>query len=71
MATRYAHGQDFLDWLVTAGIVPKDAPVRRVVIDAAANDLIVVYVELYGTDKMIEVTPPAMLVGAKVEILGE
>ena len=64
-------GKDFLDWLIAAGIVPKDAPVRRVVIDAACDTPIFVYVELYGTDKMIQVIPPSVLEGAKVVILGE
>lgn len=70
MATRIARGRDFLDWLAAAGIVPKDAPVRRVVIEAAVDTPILIYVELYGTDKMIRVTPSDVLRAAKVEILG-
>lgn len=67
---RIAHGRELLAWIVAAGLVPKDAPVRRVVIDAACDTPIFVYVELYGSDKMIQLTCPEALRGAKIEILG-
>lgn len=63
-------GKHFLQWLEDVRIVPKGTSARRVVIDAEANSVIRVYVELYGTEEMIRVTPPAALEGAKVEILG-
>lgn len=69
MVQRYARGRDMLDWIVAAGLVPENAPVRRVVIDAACDAPIFVYIELYGTDKMIRVIPVAALKGAKIEIL--
>jgi len=69
MAMQLVTSRRFQDWLVAAGVIPKDAAVRRVVIDANMNDPIKVYVELYGSRRMIEVVCPESLVGAKVEIL--
>lgn len=58
-------GQTFLDWLKREGIVPENT--RRVVIDAEANNPIIIYVEMYGGDKLIEVEPPPELrVGVKI-----
>lgn len=69
MAHPLATSREFLRWLVVAGIVPKDAAVRRVVIDANANDPIKVYVEMFGSKRMIVVSCPESLSGAQVEIL--
>lgn len=58
-------GKAFLDWLKREGIVPENT--RRVVIDAEANSPIIIYVEMYGGDKLIEVEPPPELrVGVKI-----
>lgn len=53
------HGPAFLGWLESFGIVPKNT--RRVVIDAAHDRAVMIYIEAYGTSEMIEAEPPPEL----------
>ena len=46
-------GMDFLLRLETAGVVQH--PVRRVVIDAAVDAPVVIYVERYGDERLLSV----------------
>ena len=55
----------FLRALEDAGIIPKET--QRVVIDAALNDVIMVYVMQLGTEQLLQVTPS--LEGIKIEIV--
>lgn len=62
-------GKELLKAIIAAGILPKDAPVQRVVIDASWDAVLKIYVELVGTDQMIQIMTPAVLEGMQVEIL--
>lgn len=55
-------------WLKDAGIpVGDDEKICRVVIDMKVGEVVHVYVERMGDDRIIKVTPPSMA-GAVVEI---
>ncbi len=62
---RIITGTELLQKLVDLGIVPLN--VRRVVIDAVWNDLVVVYVEQIGTERLLSVVPT--LDGIKIQIV--
>ena len=47
-----------IDWFVECGLITTNQRVRRVVIDAEADSVVKVYVELYGTSAMLDVEPP-------------
>ena len=64
---RMIAGKEFLDKLIDSGIIPLDT--RRVVIDVAWDDLVMVYVEQLGTERLLSVTPT--LEGIKIQIVGE
>jgi len=62
------NGTRFIEWLETAGIIPHKT--HRVVIDAQAQDVVMIYVEMFGGSKMLEVTPAAAgLAGAIVQVV--
>lgn len=56
-------GRDLIQWLAAAGIDVDSA--YRVVIDAKASDIVRIYVERFGDERMISVKPPD-LAGAEV-----
>lgn len=60
------HGQQFLDWLKAADIIP--ARTSRVVIEASCRDVVRIYCEQFGTEEMISIEPPPELRGAKVVV---
>jgi len=62
-----ATGKDVMEWLRTMGIVSDLT--RRVVIDAVAGEPVKIYVELYGSEEMLAVEPPAALRGAVIQTL--
>jgi len=64
---RIVTGKEFLQKLLDLDVIPLDT--RRVVIDAAWNDLVMVYVEQLGTERLLSVTPT--LEGIKIQIVGE
>ena len=64
---RIITGKEFLQKLLDLDVIPLDT--RRVVIDAAWNDLVMVYVEQLGTERLLSVTPT--LEGIKIQIVGE
>ena len=64
---RIVTGKEFLQKLLDLGIIPLNT--RRVVIDAARDDLVMVYVEQLGTERLLSVTPT--LEGIKIQIVGE
>jgi hypothetical protein len=57
-------GKAYLDWLKGFGIIPEES--RRVVIDIVADEAIIIYVEKYGTKKLLAVEPPPELFAATV-----
>jgi len=64
---RIITGKEFLKKLDDLGIVPFDT--RRVVIDAVWDDVVIVYVEQLGTERLLEVT--TTLEGIKIQIVGK
>ena len=56
MANEMITGNTFLKWLSDNDIIPKDT--RRVVIDASYDSAVLMYIEKFGTKKIIEVKPP-------------
>lgn len=59
-------GSRFIDWLKAAGICSESDHVRRVVIEATADDVVTIYIERYGDERMLTVGRPD-LSGVKVE----
>jgi hypothetical protein len=57
------------DWLKRANIVMDEQFVQRVVIDMKVDAAVKVYVEMLGTNDLIEVQPPDMS-SAQVVVLG-
>ena len=49
-----------IDWFVESGLISPDQSARRVVIDAETGNAVRVYVELFGTRKMLDVKPPKL-----------
>lgn len=56
MAVHISRSNPLMEALHAAGIIPKET--RRVVIDATANEAILIYVEQYGTDVLVNLIPP-------------
>jgi len=54
----------FAQALIKAGIIPDTDRVRRIVIDAQAGELLVVYVEYFGQEQWLDVAP--LLTGVEV-----
>lgn len=61
--------KSFLDWLRRSGIIPENT--RRVVIDAKVNDVVMIYIEQYGTTALLDVDPPPEFFTAQVKIVGQ
>jgi len=59
-----------IDWFVKSGLIGPDQAARRVVIDAETGSAVRVYVELFGTTKMLDVEPP-QLSPAQVTIISK
>jgi hypothetical protein len=51
------HGRAFIDALLESGVITKEESVRRVVIDASADNAVIMYVERYGDSRLLEVVP--------------
>ena len=56
MAKRLVAGKEFVKWLENAGIIPERT--SRVVIDAACDDVIHIYVAMHADESLISVKPP-------------
>lgn len=54
---------------VKAGLFPDDGAVRRVVIDVQAGEPVVMYVEMWGDERLLDVVPT--LEGIEVRVLSE
>jgi hypothetical protein len=50
-------GKRFLEALLESGVITKDQFVRRIVIDASVDNVVVMYVERYGDSRLLEVVP--------------
>lgn len=60
--------QGFIEWLEAAGVIPNKT--RRVIIDAQVGDVVMLYVEMYASNKMLDFTPAeAGMLGARVRII--
>lgn len=56
---RPVSGSRLIDWLTLNGLIsPSDTLVSRVLIDIKSNSAVKVYVERYGSERMLEVVPP-------------
>lgn len=55
--TKILLGHRFVQALAAAGIIPDASRVRRVVIDAQVNNVMVMHVELYGDERILDVVP--------------
>lgn len=62
-----ARSEEFVRWLKLAGI--DSELTRRIVIEVPLGGLVTIYVELYGSEKMLSVEPPEELRGAVVRVL--
>jgi hypothetical protein len=51
------HGRRFIEALLESGIVAKGDFVRRIVIDASADNAVILYVERFGDERLFEVIP--------------
>ena len=70
MASHAIHAHPFLRWLGDLGILPPLT--RRVVIDADIDGPVKMYIECYGSEKLIEVAPPAdVFKGTQITILDQ
>ena len=63
-------GAGFLQHLEDIGVLRSGSPTRRVIIDAAYNSAIFVYVEELGTDRLLEMKPPDVS-GMEVIVVGD
>ncbi len=70
MAILSGTSKEIWEWLRQAGIAMEGQDVRRVVIDMAVAPPVMVFVEIYGSDKLISVAPPDMST-AQVVVLGK
>jgi len=57
-------GKPFIDALLASGVVTKEERVRRVVIDADYSGAVVMHVERYGDERLLEVVPA--LIGVEI-----
>ena len=53
--SRMILGKTFIKALLDAGVVAVEDRVRRVVIDVAVDEAIVIYVERYGDDRLLDI----------------
>lgn len=66
MGKRIRSDEFVMKWAEALGLDPLDEHyVRRLVIDAEAGQPLRIYVERYGTDRLLEIVPPSP---ASVEI---
>jgi hypothetical protein len=54
---RPIHARQFHNALVEAGVIRDGENIRRVVIDAQAQHAVVMYVERWGDDRLLDVVP--------------
>lgn len=59
----------FISWLRNAGVVTDLA--RRVVIDSRIGEAVIIYVEQYGTEGLINGLPPPELLSAELRPMPE
>ena len=64
------HGRAFLNHLEEIGVLRPNSQTKRVIIDAAWNSAIFVYVEELGTGRMLKLEPPDVS-GMAVVIMGD
>jgi hypothetical protein len=50
-------GNAFIDALLESGIITVDQHVRRVVIEATVDNMVVMHLECYGDTRLLEVVP--------------
>jgi hypothetical protein len=50
-------GRKFIQALLDAGVVTPGEAVRRVVIDADVNEIVVMYVERFGDERLLQLVP--------------
>jgi hypothetical protein len=50
-------GRKFIQALLDAGVVTPGEAVRRVVIDAEVNEVVVMYVERFGDERLLQLVP--------------
>ncbi|HWD45896.1 MAG TPA: hypothetical protein VHM23_19660 [Actinomycetota bacterium] len=53
--SRVVSTKAFYQALVAAGVLREDETIRRVVIDANAGDVVVMYVERWGDERLLQV----------------
>ena len=66
-------GIEFMEWLEEQSVIPKDRPLRRVVIDANLDGPVLLYMEEVGTDKLIKSRLPQEMIDAgfaKIDVSG-
>ena len=66
-------GIEFMEWLEEQGVILKERPLRRVVIDADMNGPVLLYMEEVGTDKLISSRLPQEMIDAgfvKIDVSG-
>lgn len=50
-------GNAFIDALLASGIITVEQHVRRIVIEATADNVVVMYLECYGDKRLLKVVP--------------
>ena len=51
-------GGTFLEHLIEIGFLPEGSPTQRVIIDAAWDQALMVYIQNIGTTKLLNMAPP-------------
>jgi hypothetical protein len=65
-------GSAFMDWLEAQGVIPKDRPLQRVIIDAHFDGPVTIYWQELGTTALIEgIAPDSLLTAELVQLKGE
>jgi hypothetical protein len=59
---------EFLDHLERLGVIEKGGLIRRVIIDAAWNDVLTIYVEKLGDTRLLDDSALSVLMDAGLEI---
>lgn len=62
-------GLTFLDWLYEQGVIPEQT--QRVIIDAAYDDAVIIYIQAIGDDRLMEEGNPLPMLDVKFAELGE
>jgi hypothetical protein len=63
--SKVIHGKQFADAILASGFVGVDDRVTRIVIDAPVGDIVKVYVERIGDERLLNVVPG--LAGAEIK----